>query len=232
MSSIVLDVVFVVVGCLILFLCIKRGFFRTMVHLLRILLALLAAYFWGSKAAVWLSEHFFYSPIYNSVYQKLEQLYQSATEKFNPDKIISAFPSFIMTDSVKNEIYGMEESGEVLVVRASNSVASVLSGIVSSVVGYFLVFVAALLLLWLISFLVGKLIRHLPILNTIDRILGGLLGLLIAFCVLSLAGTLIRFFWEETDFYARSTVVRFFGDLKVPDGLSFLDFYSYLSKMF
>lgn len=232
MSHIIADLIFVIVGCLILFVCIKRGFFKTLMRFCRIFFALLAAYFLGSKLAAWLSAHFFYSPIHNSVYQKLEQLYQNASDGFNSEQIISAFPRFLMTDSVKNEINGMNESGEALVQRASNSVASALSGIVSSIVGYILVFVIALLVLILITALLGKLIRCLPILNVVDRLLGGLVGLLIGFCILYLAGSVIRFFWGETDFYAHSSVIRFFGNLKLPKVLSFLNFQSFISKVF
>ena len=232
MSSIIPDVLFVVGGCLILFLCIKRGFFKTLMHFCRFFLALLAAYFFGSKVAVWLSEHFFFKPIYTSVYQKIERLYQNAAEEFGSEKIISAFPRFLMSDAMKNELNGMDESGEALVERASNSVASALSGIVSSIVGYLLVFVVAFVLLILISALLGKLIHSLPLLNIVDRVLGGLCGLLIAFCLLFLIGSTIRFFWGETDFYTHSSVIRFFGDLKLPKGLSFLNFQSFISKVF
>ena len=232
MNPVVLDILFVVVGILTVLLCIKRGFFKTVMRFCRILFALLAAYFLGSKLAGWLSTHIFYKPIHTSVYQKLEKIYQDATEGFDAEKIISAFPRFLMNDSMKNEINGMEESGEALVERASNSVASALSGIVSSIIGYVVVFVVALLLLIIVTALLAKLIHIIPLMNLVDRILGGLIGVLIAFCILYLTGTAIRFFWGETDFYAKSSVVRFFGNIKVPKVLSFLDFNTFLSKVF
>ena len=232
MSAVMLDVLFLIAGGLILFLCIKSGFFKTLMHFCRFLLAFLAAYFLGSKVAAWLSEQFFFKPIYNSVYQKIEGLYRNATEEFDSEKIISAFPKFLMSDAMKNEINGMDEAGEALVERASHSVASALSGIVSAIVGYILVFVIALLLSFLISIFLGKLIHSLPLLNTVDRILGGLLGFLIAFSLLYLIGTMIRFFWGETDFYARSSIIRFFGNLKLPKILSFLNFRAFISRAF
>ena len=58
MSHFVLDGIFVVVGILIVVLCAKRGFFKTLMGFLRLLLAIAAAYLFGGKVAAFLAEKF------------------------------------------------------------------------------------------------------------------------------------------------------------------------------
>ena len=167
MTHLLADLLFILVGLLIVFFCVKRGFFKTLMRFCRFLLALLAAYFFGSRVAAWLLVH------------------------------ISALSSWR----------------------------------VASIVGYLLVFLIALVVLILVTKVIGDLIHQLPLLNFIDRFLGGVVGVLIAFCVLLLIASVIRSFWGDAGFYVNSSVIRFFGNIKLPKVLSFLDFKSFISKM-
>ena len=95
----ILDIVF---AGLILFFVIRgtvRGFFKAVIRFFRFLIAALAAHFLGETVASFLSEKFFAERIQKAVYEKIEGIYQNATASFDPEKILSAFPKFLLPES-------------------------------------------------------------------------------------------------------------------------------------
>ena len=232
MNHIVLDVIFAVVGVLTIVLCAKKGFFKTLMGFLRLLLAIVAAYLFGGKLATFIADKFMAEPIRNSVYNKIEAMYQSAAESFDAQKILSSFPKFLMNDSMREQIGSMDETGEELVVSATDSISGVLTKIASSAVGYLIVFLVALLVLFLVSLIIGALIKKLFLLRTVDCILGGVVGALLAWIILFVGASIVKFFWGSEDFYTQSVIVKFLGNTSLPEQFKFLKINEWLEKAF
>ena len=231
MPTFIVDIILV---AFLLFLFIRgyiKGFLATVLRSLRPILAIIAAYFLGKPVAGFIDQKFIYGWTYNGVYAKINELYQNASESFNVDKIFSAFPKFMIPDSLREQLENSTETGEALVVSASESISAFVSHLFSLVIAYLLIFLIVWLLLLLLAKLLSSSIHDLPVIGKIDRILGALLGLLIGWVLLSLVATLCRFFMESSDYYAKTYVLKFFAENPITKYLSFLDFGALLSEI-
>ncbi len=232
MTKYVLDAVFAVIALIIIIQCAKRGLFKTVMKFARLILAAVAAYLFGSKVATFLADKFFSARIYTAVYNKIESIYQSATDGFDAQKILAAFPSFLVPESMKEQISSMDETGEALVLSASDTLSGALTKIVSTVVGYVLVFIVALIVLAIVSAIIGAIIKRLALIGTVDHVLGAVIGVAVAWVVLTLLSSVIRFFFSESDFYTQSHAVRLIAESPVSEKLAFLNLDGLLSKAF
>ncbi len=223
MGHIFMDAALVFVGLALILVYAKRGFFKSLIHSLKTVLALVAAYFLGGKLAELLNDAFIFKWIRGGVFDKVNALYLQASDSLTVQNLSSSFPSFIMSEEVKMKISTAEESGEALVNTVTDAIASPISNVISTVIGYVLVFVLALIALWIAAGLLDKLVEHIPLLNTANVILGALLGVVLAFALLFAVGSVLRYFLAGTELYAKSIIMKFFGESSVLDSLKFLD---------
>ncbi len=232
MTQYILDIIFGVIVLVIVIRCAVRGLFKALMRFLRILIAAVAAYFFGGKVADVLAERFFATRIYNVVYNKIESMYQKAAESFDAQKILSAFPKFLLPESMREQISSMDETGEALVLSATDSLSGALTKIVSAVAGYVLVFFAALIVMVIVSAIIGAIMKRLAILGTTDHVLGAVLGVAEAWITLTILSTTLSFFFADAAFYTQSHIVKFLAETPVTKFFSFLDLNSLLSKAF
>ncbi|MBE6530295.1 MAG: CvpA family protein [Ruminococcaceae bacterium] len=230
-ATYIFDIVLLVVLLFILIRSCVQGFFKTVFRSLRFVLSILAAYFLGKPIGEWMDRTFIHGWTYNGVYDKINGLYQSASESFNVQKILSSFPKFLIPQSMREQIENMDETGEALVTSASEAVSSAISHFISMLVSYILVFVLAWILLWLFTKIFGNIIHKIPVVGTVDHVLGAVLGLLIGWTLMSLICSLFRFFFSSSEFYTGSYVLKFFAENPITKYVSFLDFYALLSKL-
>lgn len=231
MPTYIFDLVLLAVLLFIMIYCCVRGFFKTVFRSLRLVFSVIIAYSLGKPVGAFLDRAFIHGWTYNGVYAKIQALYESVSEALDVNKILSLFPNFLISDSVREQLKNSEESGEELVVAASESISSALSHFISMVVAYILVFILAWILLWLITKLLGNVIHKIPVIGTIDHILGAALGLLIGWILMSMVCSLFRFFLSSSEFYTNSYVLKFFAENPITKYISFLDFYAFLSKI-
>lgn len=210
--------------------CVK-GFFKTVFGSLRLVFSFIAAYFLGKPVGGFIDQKFVYGWTYNGVHSKIHELYESASESFDVQKILSVFPKFLIPESIRETLENSEATGEELVTTASEAVSGAISHFVSMIVAYILVFILAWILLWLITKILGNVIHKIPIVGTLDHILGAALGLLIGWILMSLICSLFRFFMETSEFYTNSHVLKFFAENPITKYISFLDFYALLAKI-
>jgi len=89
------------------------------------------------------------------------------------------------------------------------------NGPIESVVAYLLIFVVS----WIgMSFLMGSLdacFKKVKILNHINKLLGGVVGIVIALTVLLLISTVLKLFFVDSAFYESSVLIRRFGNSEV-----------------
>lgn len=232
LTQYILDIAFGIILLVTVIQCGKRGLFKTLMRFARIVLAAVAAYFFGSRVATFLADKFLSERIYNVVYGKIEGIYQKAADSFDAQKILAAFPSFLLPKSMQEEISSMEETGEALVVSSSEALSGVLTKIVSTVLGYVLVFIVALILLAIVTAIIGAVIKRLEVLGTMDHVLGAVFGVAVAWVLLTILCSLLKFFFASEDFYTQSHAVKFLAETPITKYLKFLDLDGLLSKAF
>lgn len=226
----ILDGIFLAVALIIIIISTVRGFFKTLVHFVRFILAAVAAYFFGSKAAA-LFVGLLNNPIRNWVYGKIDALYQQAAESFDVQKIIAAFPKFLLNDAMRESLEGMSDSGEALVNSATDTISAGLVNIASTALGYLAVFLVALILLAIVTAIVTGLTKKFKGIRAIDRILGMIFGIAFATVLLTVASSIIAYFFQDHDFYTQSRIATYLATSPLAEHLTFLNFKTMIEKV-
>ena len=223
MLHLIADILLVVVALSVIFFYARRGFLKSLIHSLKGILALVIAYFLGSKLAQFISDKFISAPVRDAVFKKVESIYQSTADSVDADKLSSSFPDFVMTEEVRAQISSAEGSSEQIVNSITDSIASPISTVISTVIGYVLVFVLAFIALWIVASILDKIVERFTLLHTVNAVLGAVMGALIATISLFVVCSVIKFFFAEADFYVNSVLLKFFGESSVLKALKIFD---------
>lgn len=84
--------------------------------------------------------------------------------------------------------------------------------LIGKLVGYAIVFLLTFVGLSVAYFFIKTIKEKIRILNMADKLLGGLLGGVMALAVLLLSASVIRLFFAEREFYTQSVILRTLGD--------------------
>ena len=214
MTHLIFDVLFIIIAIIMIALGIKRGFIKSLIRSAKLILSVVLAYLLGSHLGLILKDSFIGTPVYNFVYEKVNALYLDASSAVNVEEITAAFPQFIMTEDLKQQIADATsaESGEALVESVTLGIADPISTLISNVLGYILVFVLAFVGLSVVAWLLTALTDKIKLLGAANRVLGAVWGALMAAIILLMVASVIKLFFGETDFYQQTVVVKFFGD--------------------
>ncbi len=230
-SQYVADGAFLLFGLITIIVCAKRGFFLTLLKFFKMILSVLAAYFWGGAVATFLGEKFLNASIRESVFNKINGIYLQATDGFSVDQVTDAVPEFLKTDAFMEKLEGLEGSGAELVNSATNKIAGSLSSVVCGVLGYLAVFLVAFLALSLLYVIIKGVKGKIRLLGRVDSLLGAVLGLALSWVVLLVAGSLMKFFFDGDPIYTQSAVVKFFGESTFLDVMKWLNINEWLDRI-
>lgn len=219
----IIDIILIAFGLIMILCYAKRGFFKSVIHSLKGIIALVLAYFFGGRVAAIVSEKFISEPVRDAVFKKVDSIYQSTAGSVDVEQLTTSFPDFIMTEEVQSKIASAEGTGESLVNSVTDAIASPIATVISNVIGYVLVFLVALIGLWIIASILDKIVDHLLILSTVNKLLGGVLGAIIAAVILFVVGSVMKYFFAENDIYVNSVILKFFGESSLLETHKFLD---------
>lgn len=214
------DGIFVVVALLIISGFAKRGFLASILKFARLIIAVVLSYFFGTKAGAIIGEKFLNVRIYDWVYGKVTGLLENNTDI---QSVINGIPEFLLNDELKGQLQALQGSPDELAGKATDLIAPPASTFICNVLGYILVFVAALLLLAIVSAILRAIIKSVKPFRVIDSLLGAVLGVAVSAVLLFIAGSVIQSFFGSEAFYTESIVVKFFGESSVLDVFRFLD---------
>ncbi len=223
MGHILFDIAFVLVGLGFIFAYARRGFLKSIIHFFKTILAFVFAYFLGGALAKVLCDNWIGGAVRDFIYNKINGLYQGAGESFDADAVISSLPEFLMTEEMQASLAAAEGSGEALVNSMTDAVSMPIASLISNVLGYIGVFVIALIGLWIVAGILDKIVSHIPLLGSLNALLGALLGLVIALTVLFAVSSLIKQFFADSPIYTQTVIVKLFGESSILEFLSFLN---------
>jgi len=210
MVNYLIDILFLIIAVITIILFTKRGFIQALFDYGKTVMAVIASYIFGPKVGNFLYDKFIYSRIYNWISSKIDTVFNSLSEKINIDSAIDEIPfivkQFVTPEKIKNRygetINNVENSAHDLADFVSTSFARVISNFLS----YLLVFIIALVLLYILSKLFGVLTK-LPIIHGVNSFIGFLLGIVAAFVFLSILT------------YVLSLIIGVFGNLTLLEKL-------------
>ncbi|MBQ9131282.1 MAG: CvpA family protein [Clostridia bacterium] len=222
-SSLILDIIFVLIAALIILISTKRGFVANLIRSCKWILAFVAAYLFGPKLGDLLEQLFFGKLIRGFVYDKVNSIYLSAAESFGADQVAEKLPSFLMTEEVKGKLDNLSGTGEELVNSITDTVSAPVSNLISNVLGYIGVFLIALVVLWIAVNLLNGIFEKLTLLGTVDRILGFVWGTVLSCLLLFMIASVLKVFLSTSAIYQDTWIVKFFGDSALLEVFKILD---------
>ena len=171
--SYILDGALLLVIILTIFVYYKRGFVRAVLGFGKTLLSYICAAAFGRLVGGYLAEKFFDKNITDIVYNTLEK--NNLGDKM--EKIPAALRAVAEKCGVDVDSLISGADGQEWVLEASEKIGGAISYVVSIIAGYILVFVVAYLVFLLGAFILETLVE-LPVLRTLNRLLGLCLGCL------------------------------------------------------
>lgn len=186
----VIDLLYLVVATIVIVIFTKRGFVRALFRSGRLIFAGLICYFAAPGVSDLLYDHWIYKGIFSWVFVRVEAFLYNASNAVNFDGMLDALPGIVknLVDvEALRESYHLSE-GDLLEManEFSATAAEPLSMLLSKILAYAIVFVAALVLLFIL-FKILDAIFKLPVLSTINRVLGFVFGVVTALLALSAA---------------------------------------------
>lgn len=185
--SILIDILLIVIAVINVIVFTKRGFLQSVFKSGRKIIAVILAVLLGSTVGKFFYDLF----VYNGIYGWIEPKVIACAGK------IEELP-FIVRAFIPA---GADAVGAPT--RLSETLASSVAGVISDIIGYILVFIAALLLLKLIKPLID-LITKIPIVHGVNAVLGFALGIVASFFLLMLLtfllGGAVKLFAGNTEF--------------------------------
>ncbi len=217
------DGIFIVIAALLMIFYAKRGFIKSFIHSARFILSIVATYLWGGALGKLICGKWIGTPVRNFVFEKVNGVYQGASDSFQVEKVKESLPSFLLNEETSAKLDALNGTGTELVEQITDTVATPVATLLSNILGCVLVFVLALVALSVGAWLLEKVISHITLLNTVNTLLGLVWGILAAAFVLFALSSLLRVFLADSAIYTESVVVKFFGESGVLKSLRFLD---------
>ncbi|MBC8535460.1 CvpA family protein [Feifania hominis] len=199
----ILDLATVGIVCLSLVLCYRRGFVRSLANMVGTLISLGIAFFFSGKLGALISRAFIAPIFQNKVDDYLTHLAPAATQGTVGDPVASLFEQMpevfqnflnkfsVNAEALKQSVLGAPES-EVRQTVVS-AVADPMATAVSNLIAFVILFLGSLLLINLLTRALD-LVCHLPILHSVNKLLGLALGAVNALLVLFVLCSLLTYF--------------------------------------
>lgn len=232
MANYIIDIAYILVAIAILAVFTNRGFIGSVFKFGKTIIALVLAFTFGPMLGEVFYNKWFYNAIYNGVLSKINSIVDGAVSGIDMKTIFESLPRILrcfineenLEERFNNGIENISEIADELAVSISSPVAEM----VSNFLAYIAIFVVAGLFVVLFGGLISSLVKKIPIINKIDKVLGFLLGVVFAFILLSLAtfllGIVVSLFGGNETFegiVSASNLFEFFGKYNIIKTLSF-----------
>lgn len=176
----VLDIIVVAIIATLVIVGMCSGAIKTLFNLIGVLVAIIGAFILGNALSVWVYSTFFKPSILDGINSSIEQ--NGATQAI--DNIINSIPDYIynalsVTGVTKQSLLSDTQSmADTAQGSIAGSIEMVIGPIITSIISFFVIILLFLLLMIAIKFLVRiiNLAFQLPILHTVNRALGAVLG--------------------------------------------------------
>lgn len=222
MMPFLIDLAVIAVFALIVVFSTYKGIASFATGLLSLICAIVICRVFGGAVGDWLNEKFFGEMFYNKTLEILTETFGDAASSVDAKAFFESIPSFFkgLLGASGANIAEIEEfisdlGGNISegLSAVAEKIAAPIAEFISSLVGYVIVFLIALVVSKLLSFLLVKLME-LPVLSTINRIGGFLVGLVLAYLTCwigcSLAAVIVGFMISDFSF-ANAYVFSFFA---------------------
>ena len=188
-----IDFVYILVAAVTVIIFTKRGFIETAFRFGRMIMAGLICYFTGPFFSKLIYEKWIYNSIFDMVSEKTRNVISQTAGSINVQELVDNLPFFVRQlverDDVTEKYGSVLTNFEAVADDFAQTVSRPISSLVSNLIAYVVVFLASLVLLFVLFKLLNGIFK-LPVLNGINKTLGFLLGI-VASVLLMAAITLL-----------------------------------------
>ncbi len=189
--NIAIDVVLVAIAGLIIFKCWRNGLVKSVIGLVCDVVALIVAYALTPPVASFFNNSIFLDKIASGIDSTVRSAAttQAGVDVANflakiPETLEGTLEKYrVGDDALKGFVSGLSNTGDDAVKKVSEFIAKPTSSIISNALAFILIFVLSLIILRLVSKLIIVLFKA-PIIKTVDRTAGIILGVVNALFVL------------------------------------------------
>ena len=190
-ASLVLDIIIIAITALLIIAGYRRGFFKSVMTLCTGVASVLVAYTFTPRLSLWLKENFILEKLAGGLSDTLESIAGTGSDGvYDMTKLIrdSQFGEIVSRygadpDKIAGVVSDMGDGAVNATAAAAKTVARAvaepIASTVSDVVAFVALFIGAVLVLKLVTWLLGFVFR-LPVLRTMDRLMGLVFGVLSA----------------------------------------------------
>ncbi len=195
-TQIIMDALMVCAAALIIFVTVKKGFVKSFFKSMKMIIVLLVTVLIGACLADVFADAFVADIFDGKISSVLVEMSQSGEEKFSAENVHNSLP-----DAVKNIIssemindYFAESGAEgvELAREIGEKTENALTDTVSKIISYIAVFLISFIVCSVAIILLDGLFK-LPVLKTVNKVMGLLLGASYAYAFLSIAVCLCTF---------------------------------------
>ena len=200
------DIFFVVAAIIIVAACAKRGFINNVLKLVSFILSVILAWMFCPMLSDYIAENWLDEKITGVVYEQVISLSQRNggqtfdiaslfdTEQHDFMQLLQRFG--VDVDSLASTFRSISEGTEETVMEMAQTISEKVVHALSVAIAFVLVFVAAIILLSLISALINT-VAKLPVLKQLNTFLGFLCGVVIAIAFVYVFSTVGVFLLEK-----------------------------------
>ena len=206
MIGIVIDVIILIICVIIVIRGVRAGFIKSVMGLLKGIVAFIAAYAFTPYLGAFIRDKFILPPMSGNIADTIRSVVQDTDGVSGVSKLISEARDSVNSVGTILERYGVTAkeaadaastapTKEAAVNAAADTIASPVAGIISNCIAFILIFVVVFLVLVLLTHILDS-IFHLPVLNTANKVLGLVFGILealvFAYVLSNVAGFALR----------------------------------------
>ena len=178
--SLLIDIIVIAAFVLSLISGIKRGFLKSVMRVLIVVLALIGAVNFTPSLSKTLNEKYISEPIVSIAEKSIRELVSDTVDinslaDERPNAFVKALGRFGVTPDDIEVFVAEETDSDNKIKRIAEYMADPVSRAVSKVVAFVGLFLGLLIIFWLVSLLICLVVR-LPKLTKVDKTLGGILG--------------------------------------------------------
>ena len=196
----VLDIAILILMAAIILVNWHRGFFKSVMGFVSLVIAFIVSNIYYKQLANYIADKYLYSFFQENILKRFASILVSKTNDFDMSKLLRDKPTEFVT-ILNNYGFNTEQVSDMLSSyneAAASSANEALAGTaqaaneyvaqtivnpvaygVSCFIGFVLIFAACMLVLTLVCFIIDKIFK-LPVLNTLNKLLGLVLGIVIA----------------------------------------------------
>ncbi|MCI8589470.1 MAG: CvpA family protein [Clostridiales bacterium] len=179
-TAIVIDVFLCLV---VLWCCIsgyRKGFAHSFLSLAGFIIALVVASLFSAALSGWLNDQYIEKNVQNVIYDGINTAFEDSDGQQVGEKLFSAVDRFVFGGDQNTQAYvdQIEGEGQSAILRVSGELASAISHPLCDSLAFLLLFLAALIVLKIITVLIDHICR-LPLLKQANQVVGLLFGVLV-----------------------------------------------------